>query len=83
MIDFCNDVAVWMEKNPDNVIVVHCKGGKGQLILYNYSTLHFVRCSLYLSCPHVCMYNVCMFHACMCHVRMFYYIYCGDQPICM
>eukprot|EP00731_Ephydatia_muelleri_P030536 Em0022g50a len=30
MIDFCNDVAVWMEKNPDNVIVVHCKGGKGR-----------------------------------------------------
>lgn len=30
LVDFCEDVLTWMEANQDNVIVVHCKGGKGK-----------------------------------------------------
>ena len=30
MVDFCEDVLTWMEGNVENVIVVHCKGGKGE-----------------------------------------------------
>lgn len=32
LVDFCEDAFTWMEANQDNVIAVHCKGGKGQLI---------------------------------------------------
>lgn len=31
MVDFCEDVLTWMESHEDNVIVVHCKGGKGRV----------------------------------------------------
>lgn len=30
LVDFCEDVLTWMEANQENVIVVHCKGGKGR-----------------------------------------------------
>merc|ERR1719427_695068 len=30
MLDFCHSVETWMNKDPDNVIAVHCKGGKGR-----------------------------------------------------
>ncbi|XP_065178138.1 phosphatidylinositol 3,4,5-trisphosphate 3-phosphatase TPTE2-like [Sycon ciliatum] len=30
LIEFCEDVHRWMEAHPDNVIAVHCKGGKGR-----------------------------------------------------
>ena len=31
-MDFCEDVYTWMEGHEMNVIVVHCKGGKGTFI---------------------------------------------------
>lgn len=30
LVDFCEDVHEWMEKDERNVIAVHCKGGKGR-----------------------------------------------------
>ncbi len=27
---FCADVVAWLEQDPANVVVVHCKAGKGQ-----------------------------------------------------
>lgn len=30
LVDFCEDVYTWMEGHKENVIVVHCKGGKGE-----------------------------------------------------
>ncbi|XP_062514864.1 phosphatidylinositol 3,4,5-trisphosphate 3-phosphatase TPTE2-like isoform X2 [Corticium candelabrum] len=30
IVSFCDDVKEWMEANPENVIAVHCKGGKGR-----------------------------------------------------
>lgn len=30
MLKFCLSVKDWMEKDPENVIAVHCKGGKGR-----------------------------------------------------
>jgi len=30
MLSFANNVREWLGENPDNVIVVHCKGGKGR-----------------------------------------------------
>lgn len=30
MIDFCANVEEWMEKDKQNVIAIHCKGGKGR-----------------------------------------------------
>jgi protein-tyrosine phosphatase len=27
---FCEDVKKWLDQNPSNVIVVHCKAGKGR-----------------------------------------------------
>lgn len=30
LVNFCEDVLTWMEANPENVVVVHCKGGKGK-----------------------------------------------------
>jgi len=30
MLRFCNSVQKWMVKDPQNVIAVHCKGGKGR-----------------------------------------------------
>lgn len=30
MIDFCTNVEEWMEKDKQNVIAIHCKGGKGR-----------------------------------------------------
>lgn len=32
LVDFCEDAFTWMEVNSENVIVVHCKGGKGERI---------------------------------------------------
>lgn len=29
-MDFCEDVYSWMEEDEENVVVVHCKGGKGR-----------------------------------------------------
>ena len=29
-IRFAQDVKSWMAANPDNIIAVHCKGGKGK-----------------------------------------------------
>ena len=31
IVRFCDDVKKWMEMDPNNVIAVHCKGGKGEL----------------------------------------------------
>lgn len=31
LVDFCEDVFQWLDQDPSNVIVVHCKGGKGVL----------------------------------------------------
>ncbi len=31
LVDVCEDVFTWMEANEKNVIVVHCKGGKGEV----------------------------------------------------
>ncbi|KAL3150728.1 hypothetical protein ABBQ32_000513 [Trebouxia sp. C0010 RCD-2024] len=28
--DFCRQVAVWLQKDPENIAVVHCKAGKGR-----------------------------------------------------
>lgn len=30
LVDFCEDVHEWMERDSRNVIAVHCKGGKGR-----------------------------------------------------
>jgi len=30
MLNFCKSVEEWMNKDPENVIAVHCKGGKGR-----------------------------------------------------
>eukprot|EP00127_Corallochytrium_limacisporum_P000953 Clim_evm37s33 gene=Clim_evmTU37s33 len=30
MLDFCRDASVWLEEDTENVIAVHCKGGKGR-----------------------------------------------------
>lgn len=30
MIDFCIKVRKWLSEKEDNVIAVHCKGGKGR-----------------------------------------------------
>lgn len=30
LVDFCEDVYTWMDAHKENVIVVHCKGGKGR-----------------------------------------------------
>ena len=30
LVDFCEDVYKWLEGDVENVIVVHCKGGKGR-----------------------------------------------------
>ena len=30
MVEFAENVRDWLGENPDNVIVVHCKGGKGR-----------------------------------------------------
>lgn len=30
MFQFVENVANWLEQDPENVIVVHCKGGKGR-----------------------------------------------------
>lgn len=30
LVDFCEDVFQWLDQDPSNVIVVHCKGGKGE-----------------------------------------------------
>ena len=30
MVHFVQDVAAWLGEDPDNVIAVHCKGGKGR-----------------------------------------------------
>lgn len=30
LVDVCEDAFTWMEANQENVIVVHCKGGKGK-----------------------------------------------------
>ncbi|KAK5580470.1 hypothetical protein RB653_000488 [Dictyostelium firmibasis] len=28
--EFCNDIEMWLDQNPENVIAVHCKAGKGR-----------------------------------------------------
>lgn len=30
IFDFCNDVASFLKQDPNNVVAVHCKGGKGR-----------------------------------------------------
>ncbi|KAL3659974.1 hypothetical protein V7S43_014900 [Phytophthora oleae] len=30
LLPFCRDVHVWLETNPENVVAVHCKAGKGR-----------------------------------------------------
>ncbi len=30
LVDFCEDAFTWIEASQKNVIVVHCKGGKGE-----------------------------------------------------
>ena len=30
MLYFCQEAAAWMERHPQNVVCVHCKGGKGR-----------------------------------------------------
>lgn len=40
LVDFCEDAFTWMEANQENVIVVHCKGGKGQTT-NRYTVLSF------------------------------------------
>ena len=34
-IRFAKDVRTWMEADPNNVIAVHCKGGKGLSFFFN------------------------------------------------
>ncbi|KAM9958120.1 hypothetical protein ACTFIW_013100 [Dictyostelium discoideum] len=28
--EFCNDMEMWLDQNPENVVAVHCKAGKGR-----------------------------------------------------
>lgn len=30
IFDFCNDVGSFLKEDPNNVVAVHCKGGKGR-----------------------------------------------------
>lgn len=30
LVAFCDDAAAFIEKHPDNVVAIHCKGGKGR-----------------------------------------------------
>ncbi|EKX33150.1 hypothetical protein GUITHDRAFT_44334, partial [Guillardia theta CCMP2712] len=30
MLQFCEEAQVWLQKDPRNVIAIHCKGGKGR-----------------------------------------------------
>ena len=41
-MDFCEDVFTWMEANRENVIVVHCKGGKGKVSSARASKPHYL-----------------------------------------
>ena len=34
LVDFCEDAFTWIEASQKNVIVVHCKGGKGEPCMY-------------------------------------------------
>jgi PTEN phosphatase family protein len=43
IIRFCDDVKRWMEVDPNNVIAVHCKGGKGELMNYFHLMQEFVQ----------------------------------------
>ena len=44
-MSFCDDVYNWMDEDSKNVIVVHCKGGKGL-------------CIRQLSTPGLCLYSL-------------------------
>ncbi|KAI9018694.1 protein-tyrosine phosphatase-like protein [Phycomyces nitens] len=30
LLEFCTEASAWLEKDPENVVVVHCKAGKGR-----------------------------------------------------
>ena len=35
LVDFCTDVREWLNSDPENVVAIHCKGGKGIQISIN------------------------------------------------
>ena len=34
LVDFCYDVREWLNSDPENIVAMHCKGGKGTDISY-------------------------------------------------
>lgn len=30
LVDFCKDASAWLDKDKENIVVIHCKAGKGR-----------------------------------------------------
>ena len=57
MIRFAKSVKEWLKADPENVIVVHCKGGKGKNYII-YLTTKFISCILGRTGTMICVWLV-------------------------
>lgn len=47
MLEFSKEVSKWMAQDDENIVAIHCKGGKGKII-FLFISLFLKKCEKYI-----------------------------------